>query len=478
MQDSYNKIDSEMRKNPLFWILIISPFILYALTFLLPTFDDWTYFTTPYHNFGDIFVNRLLPNLSYWRPWDALFGYILSCFPSLFPLLNHIAVYTAHLGCCFIVWLIGKQLNFNDISRFLCTFFFFVSPAMLGTILGIDSLNQAWAQFWGLLSTYFYLSNGIRYKKQLWLLCVTIGIFSKENAIVFFAIPPIIAYSFNYLSLKKVFTDYGYAIVVTVVYIIARTILTDNESQINEEYFDNSITLKIKNIATLLGMTWVALDYISLIYAPCRNLLMVFITLFLSSPFIIYVFWNQRKHIPTKPFLGLLLCFFIAASPHLATIFSSMHPYASLGMASLMLGLLMDKFKLYKTLTILFLLFLLSCIFIDSHHWYKSYESGLTGKKMGKEAIEKTYPPTDSLGIITVKRGEPKYSSFCVIPADAFGWGSAAFAETEYKWPHYIDNNIVESMDCNRINELADSCVAVGFKRVWLVHGDTVDVIR
>ena len=34
-------------------ILALSPFILWQIIGLLPTFDDWSYFTNPYHDFGE-----------------------------------------------------------------------------------------------------------------------------------------------------------------------------------------------------------------------------------------------------------------------------------------------------------------------------------------------------------------------------------------------------------------------------------------
>ena len=59
-----------LKLNPLFaTILLLSPFIAYWLTLLLPTFDDWGYFTTPDYDFGEHFYERLIPRFSYWRPW-------------------------------------------------------------------------------------------------------------------------------------------------------------------------------------------------------------------------------------------------------------------------------------------------------------------------------------------------------------------------------------------------------------------------
>ena len=147
-----------IKVNPLFAIiLIVSPFKLYWLTLLLPTFDDWGYFTTPDYDYGDNFLDRLIPRYTYWRPWDGIIGYILSLKPTWFPALNHIIVYLAHLGGTITIYLIAKELKLKSFACNMTALYFFISPAMLGTVLGIDSPNQAYSSFWGLLSVLLYI---------------------------------------------------------------------------------------------------------------------------------------------------------------------------------------------------------------------------------------------------------------------------------------------------------------------------------
>ena len=65
-----------------------------------------------------------------------------------------------------------------------------------------------------------------------------------------------------------------------------------------------------------------------------------------------------------------------------------------------------------------------------------------------------------------------------MLPADAFAWGNTAVAATGYKWPAVCRDTVVAVEDRRMVDSLADRALALGFKRVWLVHGDTVDVIR
>lgn len=466
--------------NPLYAIVIFSPAFLYFLCWLLPTFDDWTYFTTPNYDFGHEFTNRLMPIASYWRPWDALLGYVLSLNHALFPTLNHIVVYLGHLMATITVFLIAGQLHFGRAGRHVATLFFFLSPGMLGTVLGIDSANQTYATAWGLASTCIYLQADRPVNKAAWIACVTMALLSKENGIVYFVIPPFIAWAFDRQPLRTALRDILVSLAFISIYFIVRTALTTEVVEINDEYFDNSLYRKAKNIAVFLGMTWIPLDFVSLVYPPSRSLPIVAVTFLLGMPLLAAIFLTTRKEWLSRPFLCLTACLFIAVSPHLVTLFTSMHPYAGLGFASLMLGYLTGKSHNIRLINRLLLPFILSCLFIDWHHWQKSYESGLTGQKMGKEAVQKTGKRVDRVFIINRETDEDFYSSFCVTPYKAFAWGYAAVAATDYQWPTVLSDTTINVHDQPSFDAqaIADQAIRQGYQKVWLVHGDTIDIIR
>lgn len=466
--------------NPLYAIVILSPAFLYFLCWLLPTFDDWTYFTTPNYDFGDDFTNRLKPMASYWRPWDALLGYVLSLNHALFPTLNHIVVYLGHLMSTICVFLIAGQLHFGRAGRHVATLFFFLSPGMLGTVLGIDSANQAYATAWGLVSILVYLQADRPINKAAWTACVIMSLLSKENGIVYFVIPPFIAWAFDRQPLRASLRDLAVSTAFVILYFCVRTALTTENVDINDDYFDNSIYCKSKNIAVFLGMTWIPLDFVSLVYPPSRDLFIVTATFLLGMPLTAAIFLTTRKEWLSRPFLCLTACLFIAASPHLLTLFTSMHPYAGLGFASLMLGYLTGKSSRQRLIGRLLLPFILSSLFTDWHHWQKSYESGLIGQKMGKEAILKTGKRVERVFIINCETDEDFYSSFCVTPFKAFAWGYAAIAATDYQWPTFLRDTTINVHDQPSFDPqgIADKAIRQGFQKVWILHGDTVDVIR
>ena len=468
-----------IKVNPLFAIIfIVSPLIVYWLTLLLPTFDDWDYFTTPDYDYGDNFFDRLIPRYTYWRPWDGIIGYLLSLKPSWFPAFNHIIIYIAHLNCILIVYNIAKELKFKSFACNMATLYFFISPAMLGTVLGIDSANQAYSSFWGLLSTLLYLRVRRPYNVFFWLICVLIGTLAKENAIAYCVIPQTIAFAFKRITLSQAVKDTIWAILLVAIYFTARKLLTTDVVYINEEYFDNTFARKFKNICVFLGMTWLPLDYVSLVHPPCRNIPLTIATILFSFPFMITLFVNKRKYWINIQFASLVVCLLAAASPHLFTLFTAMHPYSCLGMAALIVGYMADKSEHIFILKKLLPFFIVSCIFIDWHHWQKSYESGLIGKRMAQDIVNSTAKPINSVFLILVNDDTPKYSSFCVIPREAFGRGKAVCCLNGYKWPKDIEIVEIEDNETYKIDSIADKALAEHYDAVWLVKKDSAIIIR
>lgn len=469
------------RVNPLAVILLLSPAILYAITLLLPTFDDWTYYTTP--SFDGLFNYKLLPNSSYWRPFDAAFGWLLGLDYRMFPALNHVVVYSAHVGVTVLVYRLATAMGLCKTARNIGTVFFFISPAMLGTVYGVDALNQACSHFFGLLGLWYYFNRGRRPRVALWLVCVFVSTLWKENGIMFFFISPLFAFGVSGPGSlcggrARLRAGMVWGIAASAVYFALRLALATAYVDINHEYFESTLVSKILDVGMFIGMTWVPIDYVSLVHAPSRNLFLVAVTVAMSMPFIVVLLVSQRRWLVSRPLLTLAACMVMAALPHLLTLFTTMHSYAGLSMAALMVAFLADKARDYGRLAPLFAMFVVSCVFVDWHHWIKSYDSGLMGQRMGREAIEKTGEPVDSVFSISVRDHERKYSSFCVLPADAFAWGNAAIAASGYKWPTFCRDTAVMVEDRWMVDSLADQALARGFRRVWLIHGDTVDVIR
>lgn len=454
-------------------IIVILPLLLIAVCMLEPTFDDWTYFTTPYYDFDTNIIDRLIPRYSYWRPFDCLFGLLLTIDHRLFPLLNHIAVFIAHVMSALMVYKLGRMLSLCKESAWVATLFFFFSPAMLGTVLGIDSLNQAYSHLWGMIAIYAYM----RGRHSLWILCALLSLFCKENGIAFFFIPIIIKWAINRDNILLSLRNLCVSLAVIGLYFLIRVILESDAVYINEEYFDSPVLRIANNIIRFVSLSLIPIDYVSIATEATRNYPLALVTLALSMPFMIMLVVKGRHTLRSPLFVSLMISALVAAGPHIATLFTTMHAYAGLGLISIAIGMLWQNSNI-KEKTIFrnpyFIAFFLSCLIIDTHHWYCSYESGQQGKRMAEKVL-KTIHPKPKLCVLYIDTNESKYSSFCVIPYDAFGWGKAVRHYGDGINPAYIDNYTFQPNDTTAIHHYVDSIHTEGYQDVLVVEGNEID---
>ena len=186
--------------NSIVWILLTSPLVLFLLCQLQPTFDDWTYYTVP--QTSALKLTELLPDGNYWRPFDVLFGHILGLDYQLFPTLNHTFILLGHILNTYLVYRILQWFKISSLSRNISVLLFYLSPATLGTVLDIDSLNQTYSLLWGLLALHSYIYMQGKPRIILWLVCSLLSIFSKESGYIWFVCPPMIVWSTGKISFK------------------------------------------------------------------------------------------------------------------------------------------------------------------------------------------------------------------------------------------------------------------------------------
>lgn len=456
------------------WAILLSlPLVAFAVCQLLPTFDDWTYLTRPE---GVELWQDFLPTGSYWRPFDALFGLLLSLDYRLFPTVNHLVVLVGHVGCTFLVYYICRLLGLTLRACNIATLFFYLSPGMLGTVLGIDSLNQTYANFWGLMALHVYL---LTRKVVLPLLLILIATFCKENGLAWVIVPPLVAWAMNIVSGQKVIRDIVYGLCLAVLYFVARILLSSYYAEVNEEYFSATIVDRIKDIATFVGLSWIGVDYVSAIHPPSRNIAIVEASLALSLPFVVYIWLKNIQLFRNKTIWVLLACWVILSSPHLLTLFAAMHGYASLGVAAIIVGLLCSKLADKQTLlSLLFASYIIDVLFVDWHHWQKSYESGLTGKRMAEQVMRQTHTNPRRVFLTIVQDDYPKYSSFCVIPSDAFGWGLSVRHYSGYKYPEYVNDTTISVEQKPTIPLLVKLAKKENYDAFWTVEKNRVKVIN
>lgn len=467
-------------------IIMLTPLFLIGAIPILPTFDDWTSLISP--SFEPFFSKERFLFFGYhWRPFDSIFGYIVGRNPQLlFPLLNHICVVLGHVCCAILLFLLARKLRLNSFACNIATLFFFLSPGMLATVLAVDGLNQTYANLWALLATLLYMSLEGRKKYIAWLFFIFIATLCKENALMFALIAPILSFAFGIINRSTLRKDLIIGIVIMAAYALAILLLPSNIN-IHPEYVP-SVGKTIKDIFKFLLSTWFAVDFVSFLYQPKRDILTAIVTLLLSLPLLYFVFIKNIKSFFNKQLIGLLICLLLAVAPHILTVFSMMHTYAGLPFAALIIATIIHKNPITTNSKWAIVLYFVAAIFVDIHLTYLSYQSGLVGKEMAQKLINKTLTATNNtesapqfVYIVIIEDLHPHFSSFCVPPSEAFGWGRAVQYETNYKWPVLLNDTIIERNEQSQQTAIKIAQTALKERQAncaWIIDDKDIQVIK
>ncbi len=475
-----------VRPGPMWVVAATLPLALWGLLLLLPTFDDWVYYTTMYD--GDLLADGyLLPIDNYWRPFDSALGALLGAHPWLFPSLNHIIVLAAHVASAATLSSVCRRLGMGLGGRSVAVLFFFFSPAMLGTVLGIDSPNQACSQLFALLALRAYLamppSEWRPWPAAACGLLVFVATLFKENGLAWALIPPVVAYAFGRCGTRGLARGLAVGALVCAAYAAARLALTPEWATVKDDYTSLGAAKLVRNACMFAAFTLLPADYVSIVHAPSRNLALAAATVLASLPMLFMALKAVARTGGPRLWVSLALCMAMAASPHLLTIYTTMHPYASLSIAAIMAGEAMGRaarcgMARRGAVVAAFALYMGAAVVTDAHHWLASYRSGLIGRRMADEIVAQTGGARPRrVFLITVDDGYKRYSSFCVVPTDAFGWGLAVTHRTGMAWPKEISNVSIPRSEAGRIPSMARKAVADGFDAVWLAEDSGAKVL-
>lgn len=466
MQDSHSKL-----------ILLLTPFILFAAMVTHPVFDDWTYFTMPSNYKLDGFAN-MLPKGNHWRPFDGALGYLLWLKPALFPWVNHIIVVVGHVINALLLCRIGKIFKLGSTALYIAVLVFYLSPAMIATVLNTDSLNQVYSHLWGFLGLYIYLTHKGKKKYIIWCATIMIATLCKENGMMWAWATPLLAWGLKKNNKQETKKDILIGTTIMIVYLIIRFSLSQHIINTeSDDYLSTSWMRHIRGVAMMIGYSFIPIDYVSIVHAPTRNMALAGGTAMLCVSFVILIIKNITKA-DRRLILSMTGAIILLALPHLLTIYSSLHPYASLSISSMLIATIAQKERIQERTIAAFSLYLISMIISTGHHWIKSYESGMTGKRLAQEAIAKTRKPVEKVYLINIDTHETKYSSFCTIPHEAFGWGLAATNETEYKWPERIYVNTIDVKDKKEIPNIIKDARHQGYQTLWIIEKDSIKVLN
>lgn len=464
-------------KNPLFWVTITLPFVLSANIPLLPTYDDWS--STPGPNPNPFTWELLLPMNSYWRPLENLYGYLIAHYRWLMPWLPHVLVVCGHyIGCCY-VYRICRRLYCSAFAQFVATIFFWFSVGAIPTVTACDGMSQTWTHTLGLIALYKYLkSSSSSTNSYSWLLIVALATLVKENGLSWGLAIPVVAYSFNLTDRQTFRRHLIYGFLFALSYTIFHFSLPVAEDyHLSEEYFHPSFLRTLRGVALLLSFTWLPIDYIHLLHQPHRNFIAVCVSLLMLAPFIFLTFCRQFALYRSRIFIGLLIAFFLLVGPHLITIFSLMHTYASLGVAALITGYFANQADHTRAYRLAFVSYVLVSVAVDMTHCRAAYQSGLLGKRLSTDAIQGAGHPVEKAMLIIVNQGDTRYSNFFVIPFETFDKGRGILWETNYAWPKELES--IEVPDESQIiSHTTDSIIESDrFDCIWVLKDTVITTI-
>ena len=481
MQDSNSKIKIQqflVSHWSIVVIILLTPLLLSAVLPILPTHDDWAGTTKP--DFNPFFIKEHFFFYGYhWRPFDTWIGYIVGRNPQvLWPSFNHILVVIGHLLCSLSIYKLLAVLGFDKKARNISTLFFFVTPATMATVSAIDSQNQVYALTCDIIAFLLYIKLK-RGKYIVFVSLIFLATLFKENGLMWAWICPVLAYGFDFIDKKILKKDLIIGLAIMVGYALA-ILLLPRDITIHPEYVPEDFKV-VKNIVKFLFSSFITIDYIYLLHQPSRQLILAACSFLLGAPFLYFVFIRKIKLFANKKIICTFICLMIAVAPHIGTVFSMMHVYAGLVMITIIIAYSINCIDHIKPVFIAFVLWMVTALLIDGHLIDSSIKSGLIGKQMAQEAIEKTGEPVKSVYVIIIEDDYPKLSSFCVIPNEAFGWGLAAQYETNYQWPEIIEDTIIMRSpsavkEANRIGlrALKDN----HYDCIWIVDHKDIDVIK
>lgn len=485
-----------------YWLLVVllltAPSVLYIVVQILPIGDDFSYFTAPYPK--DLH-ERLFPFGSWWRPFDALLGHFLETHSQLFPLLNHVIVYSFHLINTFIVFFLLRSLKQSGSAVNTATLLFYISPAMLGTVFDTDAMNQVGCLCFSMLGMMAYLlfikhyehknsySQGKLYwPLAVWIMLTWLATLFKESGITWFVVAPLLAWSLGKTNKRQTVKGVAIGMVAALVYAIIRLSLP-RYSTWNEAYA--LVTPFVKSLYKMFSSLLLPVDNIYLIYN--HNYVATALSFVLASPLFVFLMAHAHKK-DVKFMAGICLCVFIALSPHLITQFSNMHVYGATVLMAVFWAYLIDNLPQDRTTHrqyfVCLLCSLVTIVAIDAHHISAKYKSGQKMLRMGNEALtilKKSFTikpnSSDKIYSISLIDNSYKYSTFCANAGDAFCWGNSVEMLTDYTWPKEWSDTAVtytpemkKPLACQPLRRIADKAYADGYDMVLCVSDQGMTV--
>lgn len=445
---------------------------------VMPTYDDWYTLSSP--NYDPSWQKFFLPYGSVWRPIDALMGYV-SHDALQFPFYNHIITNIAHLLSTLMVYGLARRIFIRHAAIAFATVVFCISPCMLATVFACDAINQSLSLMFGLAATLAFISIRCKARYVLWPLLVWLAALAKDNGIAWAVVPPIIALLTERQPQRIVARRLAYGIAIAIVYAAVRISLPYTIIP-NPEYSTFSLLKKLREVAMLMGYSFVPIDWMSILCPAARQ--WGTLALSIAATVATYSILAQafKDTLTDRRTWVLAAAFIIVLSPNLLITLSMMNAYAGLCFAALLMGMLIENSYIERIMLHRAIIFyIIAAIGVDYHHITEAQQTSQKGIEMAELVTDRCHDrmPFCEVFCVSVKETERKFSSFHVLPVDAFSNGQAVLWFNNYRWPMHIHEEYVEANEADKARHMAEEAVASGaYRYAWIVEHDKVTVIE
>lgn len=460
-------------------IYIITILLSVGVFFVLPVYDDFYYLTAP-HKFID--YNNLLPNGAFWRPIDAILGYIIGRYPWAFPFINHTIVIGSFAFAIFGLKYILNYCHINKLTLSISLAFFCLSPALVATTYSIDSSNQTMSLALGIASLIVFQ----KHKVSSYVLMI-FALFSKESGIAWFAITPLL----NMLMQKyhednikidkhdfKPITKYwSISFIILAIYAIARISLNtqvdvghDPSSRYSGGLGLNSIT----GLFILLSLSTTTIDTIAMFLES--NYFLLAISCIASLLFVLVI--GKKTIHQSKITICLLLVSILAtASPHLVMKRpGEMHLYPVLWTIALSIGILAAKVQWIKTELVIIYCYLIVGIFVFIHKAVYIYNNGKIAETRVKTTLTQIVKTPKSIMVLDCDKQLKSYSVFQIDGKRCWDSGKGTRIYLDLENPQTVEYHIIKPSEqkyyLNRYFKTKNK-----FEACWIVRDNKVKVI-
>ena len=367
---------------------------------IYPTHDDWGY-ASP--SKVENLLSRLMPSKTFWRPLDALYGYLLGYAPYLFPQLNHAIVLVGHFILCVILFFLLRKFTKRKSSLYIGTLFFCLSPGIVASITQTDYINQIWAMVAGVTSCFYFLKTMKINRKiyyLLWLSFAFLATLIKENGIVWFIAPVMFNFICNLTNsnenlkelIKKHIVLFLIGILGICLYFAVRFILmgeialgnsvnnlTSTVKHANRYTIDFSLFNIVKNYCYVFGGAATSIDTLAFFLKP-RNWIVLFITSLVSILFILCLCSGLVGILKNKQrvfylVIGLFICAGFISSPYVVMGHAGeVTAYEMTFSLAVILGIILDNAFTSRIMKIITVLMFICMIGVSAHKFWVMHD--------------------------------------------------------------------------------------------------------